>query len=159
MVPEYMIVPYEVHVPSFRGTATEEWDPPTPDCEPTLHALGEHYLLSESGFPPEDAGDLALPVVDAEGRLHRTALLRARRELREREDLTVSTTTTAIEVVSRLIDRAFEEAREGSTDAQSTLADLSAPTLVEGDEDVDDAESPPAVERGENDERTEPPTR
>jgi hypothetical protein len=154
-----MIVPFDVHVPSFRGTATEEWDPPTPDCEPTLHALGEHYLLSESGFPPDDAGDLALPVVDAQGRLHRTSLLRARRELREREDITVSTATTGIEVVSRLIDRAFEEESEESTDAQSTLADLSAPSLDEGDEDIIDGQSPSSLERGEDDERTEPPTR
>jgi hypothetical protein len=159
MVPGYMIIPYEVHVPSFRGTATEEWDPPTPDCEPTLHALGGHYLLSESGFPPENAADLALPVVDAEGRLHRTALLRARRELREREDISVSTATTGIEVVSRLIDRPFEREYQGATDAQSTLANLTAPSLDEGDEDTPAGESAPTVERGEEDERSEPPTR
>lgn len=154
-----MIVPYEVHVPSFRGTATEGWEPPTPDCEPSLHALGEHYLLSETGFPPESADDLALPVVDADGDLHWSALLHARRELRERDDITVSTVTTGIEVVSRLLDRAFEDPSGERTDAESQLADLSAPSLDEGDVEVIDDESTGPLERAPAEERRERPTR
>ena len=151
-----MIVPYDVHVPSFRGTATRGWEPPPPDCEPTLHALAEHYLLSASGFPPDDADDLALPVVDADGRLHRSALLRARRELRERENITVSTATTAMEVVSRLVERSFDDAGAERTAAEETLADLSAPSMdAAAERIVDEQETPPLG----GDERQEPPTR
>ncbi len=155
MVPGDMIVPYEVHVPSFRGTATEGWEPPSTDCEPTLHALGEHYLLSASGFPPENADDLALPVVDVEGRLHRTALVRARRELRERDDITVSTATTGMEVVSRLLDRAFEGEPSEVSAAEATLADLSAPSMdADAERLVEEASRDPI----ESDERRDPQT-
>ena len=156
-----MIEAYDVHVPAFRGTATDGWEPPDSDDVPTLAALGDRHLLSTSGFPPDSAADLALPVVDTEGRLHRIALLRARRELRERTDVTVSTSTTAIAVVDRLLERAFADEDETTNDAEmtgaeATLADLSAPSMDEEAREVVDRKSSDPLE---DDERQEPHTR
>jgi hypothetical protein len=153
-----MIRSYEVHVPSYRGTATAGWERPPPDCEPTLQALAEHYLLSESGFPPDSADDLALPVVDAEGRLHESALIRARRELRERDDLTVSTTSTGIDVVSGLLDRTFRGERDASrSEAEARLAELNEPAVEDRPERDEAGDESGRSQTDE--EREEPPQR
>lgn len=70
---------HEVHEPTFHDTDTGRWtDPDRADFgERDLEVIDDHYLVSESGFPPAVFGDLHLPVVDPDGELNRNALRNA----------------------------------------------------------------------------------
>lgn len=67
---------YDLHEPSYDGATTDDWDAPQQRDFDTddLSAIGEHFLLSASGFPPETFGDLTLPVVEPSGELNENAL-------------------------------------------------------------------------------------
>lgn len=65
-----------VHEPSYSGTTSEEWNKPSLEDFDTddLGDVDSHYVVSGSGFPPEDFGDLALPVVEPSGELNVNAV-------------------------------------------------------------------------------------
>lgn len=67
---------YEIHEPDYSGTTTDEWDAPQEEDFDTddLSEIGEHFVLSASGFSPDDFTDLKLPVVDPDGDLNENAL-------------------------------------------------------------------------------------
>ena len=70
------MVDYEIHAVSYTDTTTEDWDAPQKhdfDAD-DLSEIDDHFLLSESGFPPENYTDLRIPVVDADGNLNLNAL-------------------------------------------------------------------------------------
>ncbi|WP_339105552.1 hypothetical protein [Haloterrigena salinisoli] len=71
---------YEMHEPDFSGTTTEEWDEPQLEDFDTddLGEVADHFILSSSGFPPENFTDLKLPVVDPDGKLNKNALQTAK---------------------------------------------------------------------------------
>jgi len=68
---------YEMHTPDWSGTTESDWS--TPDLEDfdtdDLGEVANHFLISSSGFPPENFTDLKLPVVEPNGDLSRNALL------------------------------------------------------------------------------------
>ena len=67
---------YDAHEPDYSGTTTEDWDAPQENDFDTddLSEIADHFVLSESGFPPDDFTDLKLPVVDPDGNLNENAL-------------------------------------------------------------------------------------
>ncbi|MBX0294387.1 hypothetical protein [Haloarcula nitratireducens] len=67
---------YEAHSVSYSGTTESDWSAPSESDFETddLSTIDDHYLLSSSGFPPEDFGDLQIPVVDPDGNLNLNAL-------------------------------------------------------------------------------------
>lgn len=67
---------YEMHEPKYDGTTTDEWDAPREHDFDTddLSEIDDHFVLSSSGFAPDDFADLKLPVVDSEGNLNLNAL-------------------------------------------------------------------------------------
>ena len=67
---------YEMHEPDYSGTTTDDWDAPQEEDFDTddLGEIADHFVLSSSGFPPENFGDLKLPVVDPDGKLNENAL-------------------------------------------------------------------------------------
>lgn len=67
---------YDVHEPEYDGTTTDDWDSPQQNDFETddLSEIGDHFVLSESGFPPENFTELRLPVVDPSGDLNLNAL-------------------------------------------------------------------------------------
>lgn len=71
---------YDVHEPDFSGTTTEEWDEPQLEDFDTddLSDVDDHFILSASGFPPENFTDLKLPVVDPDENLNKNALQTAK---------------------------------------------------------------------------------
>ena len=88
---------YEMHEPEFSGTTTAEWDDPqledfdiserssdgqrdSDESRQTddLSEVADHFILSSSGFPPENFTDLKLPVVDPDGNLNKNALSTAK---------------------------------------------------------------------------------
>ena len=71
---------YEMHEPEFSGTTTGDWDDPQLEDFDTddLSEVADHFILSASGFPPENFTDLKLPVVDPDGNLNKSALSTAK---------------------------------------------------------------------------------
>ncbi|WP_435359815.1 hypothetical protein [Haloarchaeobius sp. DFWS5] len=69
---------FALHAPTFDGTTAADWTRPGPGDFATddLAEIDDHFLLSETGFPPIEFGDLHCPVVDPEGNLNREALER-----------------------------------------------------------------------------------
>lgn len=67
---------YEPHEPEYSGTTSEEWDAPQQEDFDTddLSEIDDHFLLTSSGFPPDNFTDLKLPVVDPDGNLNENAL-------------------------------------------------------------------------------------
>ena len=55
---------YDLHDPDSSGRTESEWDAPRMENFETddLPSIDDHFLLTPSGFPPEDFGDLALPI-------------------------------------------------------------------------------------------------
>ncbi len=70
------MVDYEVHTISYSDTTTGDWTAPQEEDFDTddLGDIDDHFLLSESGFPPENFTDLQIPVVDPDGNLNHNAL-------------------------------------------------------------------------------------
>lgn len=67
---------YDAHDPTYSGTTTEEWSAPQENDFDTddLSEIGGHFVLSSSGFPPDEFTDLKLPVVEPSGNLNENAL-------------------------------------------------------------------------------------
>jgi hypothetical protein len=67
---------YEMHTPDWSGTTESDWS--SPDLEDfetdDLGEVANHFLISLSGFPPDNFGDLKLPVVEPNGELNVNAL-------------------------------------------------------------------------------------
>lgn len=106
---------YEAHEPSYDDTTTDDWDSPQENDFDTddLGDVAEHFVLSSSGFPPENYGDLSIPVVDPDGRLNRNALQTARRTghgIDSVDDLDDDVAAEAKEIVDRLVEREFPDA-------------------------------------------------
>ncbi|MDL5362844.1 hypothetical protein [Halalkalicoccus sp. NIPERK01] len=102
---------YAVHEPEYSGTTDDEWeDPQLNDFETDdLGEVADHFLLSASGFPPENFSDLKLPVVDPEGNLNLNALQTAHGGAHGVEAIDDVDEETVEEVEDLLEDLASEE--------------------------------------------------
>lgn len=67
---------YDMHTPSWSGTTSSDWSRPDMEDFDTddLSEIADHFLISMTGFPPENYGDLKLPVVEPSGDLNVNAL-------------------------------------------------------------------------------------
>jgi len=67
---------YEMHTPDWSGMTEGEWNSPDMEDFDTddLSEISSHFLISSTGFPPENFGDLKLPVVEPNGDLNVNAL-------------------------------------------------------------------------------------
>ncbi|AGN02422.1 hypothetical protein L593_12415 [Salinarchaeum sp. Harcht-Bsk1] len=100
---------YALHEPDYSGTTTQDWDAPQESDFDTddLGDIADHFLLSASGFPPENFTDLKLPVVDPDGKLNENALQSAHGgahsvdEIDGIDDETAADTKDAIEDLAR----------------------------------------------------------
>jgi hypothetical protein len=93
---------YAVHDPDYSDTTEEDWDDPQLNDFDTddLGEVAEHFVLSSSGFPPENFSDLKAPVVDPEGDLNLDALR------------TAYSGGHSVEKIEGIDDETVEEARE-----------------------------------------------
>lgn len=67
---------YDLHEPEYSGTTTEAWDSPQEEDFDTdnLSEIDDNFVLSSSGFPPDNFTGLKLPVVAPDGTLNENAL-------------------------------------------------------------------------------------
>ncbi|ELZ21526.1 hypothetical protein C477_05591 [Haloterrigena salina JCM 13891] len=126
---------YEMHEPDFSGTTTEEWDEPqledfdiserssdgqrdSDESRQTddLSEVADHFILSSSGFPPENFTDLKLPVVDPDGNLNKNALQTAKsggHGVGAVEDLDDDTQEEIEDMINELANDNFDDADFG----------------------------------------------
>ncbi|WP_390289615.1 hypothetical protein [Haloarchaeobius amylolyticus] len=109
---------YAMHEPEFSGTTTEEWDEPRLEDFDTddLSEVADHFLLSASGFPPENFTDLKLPVVDPDGNLNRNALQTVKsggHGVGAVDDIDEDKQDSVEELIDELANEGFEDADFG----------------------------------------------
>ncbi|MFC4247104.1 hypothetical protein ACFOZ7_08850 [Natribaculum luteum] len=109
---------YELHEPDFSETTTDEWEEPQLEEFETddLGEVAAHFLLSSSGFPPENFTDLKLPVVEPSGELNRNALQTAKsggHGVGAVEDLDEERQEGVENLIDRLANEQFEDADFG----------------------------------------------
>jgi predicted DNA-binding protein YlxM (UPF0122 family) len=114
---------YEVHKPEFDGLAPErDWSRPDledfdvsedtyselPDDEKEM--IEEKFVLSSSGFPAENYGDLSLPVVFPDGELSLSALGNAKARASQVEGIDSDTVLEVQEMLTEMANSNFEDA-------------------------------------------------
>lgn len=112
------MVDYEMHEPEFSGTTAEEWDEPQLEDFDTddLSEVDDYFVLSASGFPPENFTDLKLPVVEPSGELNKNALQTAKsggHGVDAVEGIDEDLTEEVEDLIDRLANENFDDADFG----------------------------------------------
>jgi len=102
----------EAHMPEFTGTTESDWSSPDMEDFDTddMSEIAKHYLVSKSGFPPENFGDLALPVVGPEGDLYLNALQNAKARGSQVSGLSGDMLDKVMSMINSLANDNFESA-------------------------------------------------
>jgi hypothetical protein len=105
---------YETHDPEYSGTTTEEWNAPQQEDFETddLSDIDGHFILSVSGFPPDEFTDLKLPVVDPDSNLNENALQSAHggaHSVEAIDDIDDETTQDVQDLLEELSQQEFDE--------------------------------------------------
>ena len=102
---------YSVHDPEYSDTTTDDWNAPQENDFETddLGEIASAFVLSASGFPPENFTDLKLPVVDPDGQLNLNALETAHGGAHSVESIDAIDDDTKSDVKDRLETLASEE--------------------------------------------------
>lgn len=112
------MVDYNMHDPNYSGTTTEDWDSPQQNNFDTddLSEIGGHFVLSSSGFPPDEFTDLKLPVVAPDDTLNENALQAAHGGAHSVESIDDIDNDTKQDVQELLEDLSQQEFDEGIGD-------------------------------------------
>jgi len=117
----------ETHMPQYESTESGDgWDAPNledfpveyfdEDDTPRWDLIDNHFLYSETGFPPENYTDLGFPVVDPDGTLW-LAALRAVKSRAPQSDAPEAAVERLQEMADTLAAREFD--KDWSDDAES----------------------------------------
>jgi len=111
----------EIHEPQFEDTADQEWN--TPDLEDfgrgdswddlsesDRSAIEGHFIVSKTGFPAENFGDLALPVVEPDRTLNLNALANAKARAGQVTGLTGEALKRVESMITQMANDNFEDA-------------------------------------------------
>lgn len=117
---------YEIHEPDYSGTTTDDWDSlQKNDLETNdLGEIAAHFVLSSSGFSPENFTDLRLPVVDPDENLNLNALETAHggaHSVEAMDDIDEETTEEIQDLLEDLADEAFDHDLGAETSEFSKL--------------------------------------
>lgn len=104
---------HSLHEPEWDSLEPEaEWDAPNLEDfgeDPDLGGVDDHFLLSSTGFPPENFGDLDLPVVTPDGALNLNALANAKARVSQVEGLSSDKEQQVVNMINSLADEHFPE--------------------------------------------------
>lgn len=100
----------EVHSPDFSGTTESDWSKPAMEDFDTddLSEIDDHFLVSRNGFPPENYGDLALPVVEPNGNLNLSALQNAKARAGQVQGVSDEDIDRAVSIINSLANEEFD---------------------------------------------------
>lgn len=113
----------EVHTPTFASTSLEgDFEKPRKDDFDTgeLTKIDDHFVLSKSGFPPEEFNDLKLCIVSEDGTLTRDALQNAKSGISQLEGVTKTEKRRAEQIINFLAKKAFGLDWAGNSDSEET---------------------------------------
>jgi hypothetical protein len=123
------LMEYDMHEPSYEGTTEADWSAPTLEDimmayewddeydsydalpDEAKETVGNHFIISESGFPAENFGDYKLPVVSLDGELSLNALnaVKGGRGVSAVEGLNSEMEDTIVEMVNELANEEFDK--------------------------------------------------
>lgn len=106
----------EVHTPEFSSTETSDWSEPALEDFDTddLSEVDDHFVVSRTGFPPDNFGDLALPVVSPGGALNLNALRNAKARAGQVSGLSGDALSRAESAIDSLANENYEGADFGA---------------------------------------------
>lgn len=143
---------YTIHEPDWGGTTESDWS--TPDFEDfrgpynldedqswedldddMRSAIGEHFIISLSGFPAETYGDMKLPVVEPNGDLNVNALaaVKGGRGVTAVDGLSSDEEQEIVDMVDMFANEHFD--RNWGEDEEEMASD-SGPVLVRTGDDL-----------------------
>jgi Chromosome segregation ATPases len=119
----------EIHSVDFSGTTEGDWSKPDMEDFDTddLSEIDDHFLVSKTGFPPENYGDLALPVVGPEGDLYLNALQNAKARGSQVEGLSGEDLDNVMTMINSLANDNFDADFE-------EMGDLPTVNVLTGDD-------------------------
>lgn len=125
---------HQVHEPEWSGTAEARWQKPsledfTDESWDDLdsdgkNSIGDHFIVSKTGFPAENFGDLALPVVSSEGNLNLNALQNAAARASQVSGLSGNDLERAENIINRLANENFEDADFGDEEENEDFVEI-----------------------------------
>ncbi|UBF23162.1 prohead protease [Haloarcula tailed virus 2] len=132
-----------VHTPEFTDTREAPWNEPSledfsdeswEDMDSDMQgSVADHYLVSKTGFPPENFGDLALPVVDSDGNLVLNALQNAKARAGQVSGLSGDALSRVENTIDRLANENFSDANFGQDAENYNLTMTESTTDCGGD--------------------------
>lgn len=160
---EENLAQHEVHEPEFSGTREAPWSKPSLEdftdeswddlSSDEKNSIADHFIGSSTGFPPENFGDLFLPVVDSEGNLVLNALQNAKARVGQVSGLSDEDQNRAENIINRLAEGNFEDADfEDNSGADS---DDEVDESLEAEENILTEISVLGVDDSRNETRTE----
>jgi len=135
---------WDFHEPTWDGTTESEWDSPDMEDFDTddLGEIAAHFLISQTGFPPENFTDLALPIVEPNGDLNVNALsaVKGGRGVSAVEGLPSEMEDEIVDYVNNLASEHFDKDwEENGITSKDVPSDDAEPTH-KMDPDVEDDE-------------------
>lgn len=143
-----------VHSPEFESTDDREWNKPNLEdfdmegsswddlSEDEKSTVGDHFIVSKSGFPAETYGDMALPVVEPDRTLNLNALQNAKARAGQVEGLSGDVLDRAVSIINRLANENFPEAdfesMDGHGDDEEEMSEEESEQVSEDSEDEDE---------------------
>lgn len=113
---------YEVHEPEFDSVDDREWNRPNLEdftdgdsewddlSDEMKEEIGSAFIVSETGFPSDNYGDMGLPVVEPDGTLNLNALANAKARASQVEGLSKDKVLKVKKMTTRLANENFEDA-------------------------------------------------
>jgi len=103
---------YDVHSVDFSGTTEGEWSSPDMEDFDTddLSEIDDHFIISSTGFPPENFTDLKLPIVEPNGDLNVNALaaVKGGRGVSAVDGLSADMEDDIVEMVNNMANEEFD---------------------------------------------------
>jgi len=150
-----------VHEVSYQGTEEDDWSAPNledfppeyfdADGNAKFDLVDNHFLYSETQFPPENYTELKLPVVSPSGMLNLSAL-RAAKSRAPQADIPVDQQEEIQNIVNELVEREFgldwsddtdsaEESDDGSDEQADTESAESQSSLAENEAESQESDT------------------
>lgn len=151
-----------VHEPSWSGTRSGEWSKPgledfTDESWEELSSeqkssIGEHFIVSTSGFPADSFGDMGLPVVDSGGDLVDNAVQNAKSRAGQVSGLSGDDLSRVENILDNLASK-FDSGSDSDDEEASQDVPTDAPDAPDEEQldDTDPADVDPQTDTAETD--------
>jgi len=147
---EAVLQDMSVHRPKFSSTDERDWNAPNLEdftdkswedlSESEKKAIGRHFLISKSGFPAENFGDLGLPVVEPDGTLNLNALQNAKARVSQVSGIDEDEIRRVSKMINNLANGNFEDADFEEVDMAENGMNPSDEEMSKHNEEMEEVE-------------------